>query len=163
MPREAPVTRAMREARGRLMVEATYGTICSENQTSGSVVLTVYVAMLRGVCRWQFAQDGLAAASLRGHRIAECPDLRPERQYRIFLTPECLETCAEAQGDDRRQNAIARYHRHPQRIGNGKRQRRQSVPETEGRRYHEIACDIPGENAVETGPRQARRSRRDSR
>jgi len=31
------------------MVDATYGTICSENQTSGSGVLTVYVAMLRGV------------------------------------------------------------------------------------------------------------------
>jgi len=31
------------------MVETTYGTICSENQTRGSAVLTVYVAMLRGV------------------------------------------------------------------------------------------------------------------
>src|SRR5712664_167030 len=49
MPRDAPVTRAIREARGRVMVDATYGTICSENQTSGSAVLTVYVAMLRGV------------------------------------------------------------------------------------------------------------------
>src|SRR3981189_3528186 len=32
MPREAPDTRAIREARGRVMVEATYGTICGENQ-----------------------------------------------------------------------------------------------------------------------------------
>jgi uncharacterized protein (DUF1697 family) len=31
------------------MVEVTYGTIASENQTAGSAILTIYVAMLRGV------------------------------------------------------------------------------------------------------------------
>jgi uncharacterized protein (DUF1697 family) len=31
------------------MIEATYATISGENQTSGSAILTVYVAMLRGV------------------------------------------------------------------------------------------------------------------
>src|ERR1700704_2361982 len=54
MPREAPVTRAIREARGRDMVEGTYVTICHENQTrwdpvSSEFDMAVYGAMLRGV------------------------------------------------------------------------------------------------------------------
>jgi uncharacterized protein (DUF1697 family) len=50
------------------MVDATYGTICSENQTSGSGVLTVYVAMLRGV--------NVGGNSLRMDRLRQaCEDV----------------------------------------------------------------------------------------
>src|SRR6185437_614342 len=58
MPREAPDTRAIREARERVMIAGTYGTMWQGNQTSKRVGresstsefdMTVYVAMLRGV------------------------------------------------------------------------------------------------------------------
>src|SRR4030081_3360038 len=49
MPREAPVTRAIREVRGRAMIGATYDTMSGENQTFRGYDLTTYIAMLRGV------------------------------------------------------------------------------------------------------------------
>src|SRR3954447_14242021 len=48
MPREAPVTRAIREARARVMM-GTYDTMAAENQTFKGPDVTVYIAMLRGV------------------------------------------------------------------------------------------------------------------
>src|ERR1700682_1923279 len=117
MPREAPVTRAIREARGRGMVEGTYVTISRENQTPWKLQYDRLCRHAAGCQRWrQFAQDGLVAGSLRGRRFAERPDLCPEREHRVFMACGCAETGADTQGADLHANAIARHRRHPQRV-----------------------------------------------
>src|SRR6202035_1973185 len=49
MPREAPVTRAIREPRGRVMARGLMVRSPAKIKWLGGAILTVYVAMLRGV------------------------------------------------------------------------------------------------------------------
>src|SRR5258708_6566998 len=114
-------------------------------------------------CRRQFAQNALAAGGLRGPRIAERPDLCPEREHRFLVAPERAEARRDTEDDDRCANSIAGDRGRPQRFRNGKNGRRQSLPETKGRRSRKIARDVLGKSTIKTGAGKTRRARRKAR